>query len=379
MNVAVPKRTQLERFGLNLFEKRGVKLGPVVCDDEINFLNARERADLRRIQRGAVLRAATAGALSGLASGVAEFFADPLLRGTPDPSFDALAHYWGIVGGVTLVATAFELSFLYWDSLRSVHALTRAAGLELVDSEGKEAPEALALVRAALELPNPSRPVLGVDPHREISRARVLVATLVYKAKISVTNFILKAVIRRFFGRTVVRAWPAFVAMPVVGLWNALVTWRVVREARIRIMGPSAAREYLGLLLDNEAQPSALLRSSLLRAVGGSIVRSRTMHPNHVELLEEMVRRVGSRNDESDLDDWHHLLEDLPRLTPQEQKTVLGVLRVAVVIDGKISGRERKLLIMAHAACDRPLDGQSLRRLFRQFVRGDPVDRALFE
>ncbi|MEE8409996.1 MAG: hypothetical protein V3T05_10345 [Myxococcota bacterium] len=69
-------------------------------------------------------------------------------------------------------------------------------------------------------------------------------------------------------------------------------------------------------------------------ACDDEIVRSRTMHPNQVGLLEEMVRKVGDLASGDEPDDWQRLLADLPQLTSGEQTTVLAVLAVAVVIDG---------------------------------------------
>ena len=52
---------------------------------------------------------------------------------------------------------------------------------------------------------------------------------------------------RRILGRVAVRsvlgALVPFVAVPVTATWNALLTWKLLREARIRAMGPSAVAE----------------------------------------------------------------------------------------------------------------------------------------
>lgn len=373
----------MERFGLGFFCRRSLRRPVSEEDDGLHFINEREREEMRRIARGAVARAVAAGALSGLASALAEILALPLMPAAEflvwdsvefwgSEAFWQVAHYWGVVLGVTLVATAFELAFLYWDALSSVHELARANGLALVREDGAEAPEALGMARAALELPSPNRPVLGIDPYREVSRWRVVVSTLVYKAKITATNFVLKTVVRRLFGRGLVRAGPALVAMPVVGIWNGLVTWRVLREARIRLMGPSAAREYLDIILGDESGTPGL-ELALLRAVGGSIVRSRRLHPNHVALLQEATRRLGAVGEETDLADWQALIADLPSLDERHQRVVLAALSVAVVIDGRVDRRELRLLREAHAACGARVDLADVRRIYSDFVRGKAI------
>jgi hypothetical protein len=234
----------LERFGLSILRRSPAHPAVAGEDDPIHVLNPDERRALRRIERGAVLRAATAGALSGSASAGAAIWARRFLgpEGAAHSSADAL-RFWGTVGCATLVASAFEIGFLYWDALRSVHRMATAAGLKLSQQElSRDQREiALALARAALELPNPPHSELGVDPRRESIRWILALASLLYKAKIALTNFLFKGVLRSLIGQSLATAALELVTVPVTAIWNAVVCWYVVREARLRAMGPSAA------------------------------------------------------------------------------------------------------------------------------------------
>jgi hypothetical protein len=217
----------MERLGLRFFRRRSARRPVTERNDGLHFVNEREREQMHRITRGAVARAVAPGALSGLAAALSEILTQPWMPAAELVAWDSavfwgsevfwqIAGRWGAVLGVTLGATLLELAFLYWDALGSAHELARANGLALVDAQGREAPEALGIARAALELPSPSHPVLGIDPHREVSRWRIIIATVVYKAKITVTNFLLRTVVRWLLGRGSVRAWPAFVALPAL-------------------------------------------------------------------------------------------------------------------------------------------------------------------
>jgi hypothetical protein len=128
------------------------------AEDAIHVLNEKEQTALRRIQRGAVLRAALAGALSSLVSAGVEVW----LRLHPGAMGVSAAGAPWITLGATAIATVFEIWFLYWDGLRSVHALSAAAGLDLFPpGAGSPGSVATALARAALELPNRPDPLLG--------------------------------------------------------------------------------------------------------------------------------------------------------------------------------------------------------------------------
>jgi hypothetical protein len=360
-------------MGLRYFRALSQKKGKVVAEDEIHLLNPRERAALKKIYRGAVARAAVAGAVSALASAVTDSLAQPLLGPQPElATAGQQLRFWAVVGGVTLVASVFEILFLYWDALRSVHALSVAAGVELF--EGEDADEAVAggLARAALELPNPPEPLFGVDPRRESSKLRLVISSFAYKAKIGVTNFVLKALVRRVLGRVAVRAWLEFLAIPVTGLWNALVAAQVMKEARIRAMGPSAAIELVRVIFEGAPDLSQKGKEQVFRAVASAIVRTRDLHPNLARLLAEVRTRLGAPVSDAP-DDTLRFLENLKALGPDEQRVVLRTLAVAAIIDGRLNEAERRLLAAALRACGRPEDLSPVLALRKQFVEGDPI------
>ncbi len=167
-----PERPLMERVGLAYFRKRKLTLGKVQRDDAVHVLNEGELRKLRRIEQGVVIRAGLVGAGSALVTALAELSVRPLFGIDSDSTaVGDLIRFWAWVGGVTLVATIGEIGFLYWDALRSVHALSRAAGMNLFASGREEASAtAISLARAALELPNPPKGPHAIDPHRESPR-----------------------------------------------------------------------------------------------------------------------------------------------------------------------------------------------------------------
>jgi hypothetical protein len=384
----------LERLGVRYFRRLSTSARAARSADAVSVLNADERKELVRITRGAVVRACAAGALSALAAAVAEVLAERALGPAPGAaSLSDQARYWAVIIGVTAVASVFEVLFLYWDSLRSVHNLACAAGLDMfqeseqitgADPADEPAAVAAALARAALELPNPVHPVFGVNPRRETSKVKLFFASLIYKLKVSATNFALKTLVRRVLGRALVRTWLLpFIAVPVTAVWNGVVTWVVLREARIRAMGPSAAKELVGAVFDGDpAELSPAGRQALVRAVASAIVRTGDIHPNLFAALRETRARVGAGKDagagsemdahaDDAIDDSRAFLRLLPKLSPSEQRTALRMLVVAAILDGRFTAPEKRLLGEALASCGRPLDLRPAEQLRRAFVAGD--------
>lgn len=379
----------LVRWGLGFFARLARELGPAVDEDGVHFLNDQERAALRRIEQRAVGKAALAGAVSTVVSATAEVLATPLLGPDHDhPTTAQSLAFWGVVGGVTIVASAIEILYLYWDGLSAVFRLTQAAGLDLFP-EGDDAKLlAGAMARAALELPNPEAKLFGIDPRRESSKLRLLVASLAYKAKIGVTNFLVKALVRRMLGRAFVRSWLPFVAVPITALWNAAVCFLVVREARIRAMGPSAVRQLLDAAFARHPSPSAEARAVCVRAVASAIVHTEDMHPNHTAMLDEIVRHVGARLDRpraalsadaifgadlASVDDPARFLQALASLPPEARALPIEVLAIASIIDGRLTRKERALLGAARRATGLSATLDEVEALRRRFVTGAPL------
>jgi hypothetical protein len=385
-----PQPSLLVRAGIVYFRRLSAGARRIEIGDGVHYLNPDERIALRRIERNAIIRAALAGALSTAAAGVAEVLAHPLLGPHPDhATWEQSARFWAVVVGATIVASIIEIAYLYWDGLRAVHLLSREAGLDLFPDEDDDKALAGAMARAALELPTPPNGFFGVNPFREASRARLVISSLVYKLKVSVTNFLVKALVRRMLGRAFVRVWLPFVAVPITAAWNAAVCWQILREARIRAMGPSAAREMIDIVFANVRSDETTLagRVAVVRAVASSIVRTEDMHPNLVALLEEVARRTGvaphtadsASGDLADLDDSKAFLAQLPTLDPGERRLTLRVLAIASIIDGRLTRAEKRLLVEAHAASGVPLDLAKVHALRRAFLGGDAIDRARIE
>lgn len=371
----------LERVAIQYFQKRSQARPVTEPADAVHYLNPEERAALWRIERGAVIRAAIAGALSATASAIAEVYASPLLpEGESMFSMGGL-KFWAVLGGVTVVASVLEIFYLYWDTLKATHELARAAGLDLFKGVPEKNAVAEALARAALELPNPPDSNWRINPRREASKVRLLAVSLVYKLKVGITSFLMKLLVRKILGRAMVRsvanAMLPFVAVPITAIWNAIVTYRVLQEARLRAMGPSAANELLGLTFSDAPPLSAEGKLAAVRAVAVAIVRTEDLHPNLLAVLHAVSERVGDTGS-AELDDPGEFLRSLGGLTEAERRVALQVLAIACVVDGRLSSREKKLLEQALGAAGRSMDLSKIDALRKSFAAGDNLsDEAL--
>ncbi len=353
----------LERFGRSRLSAWDVGAASAAGEQPVHLLDAAERRAVKRIERWAIGRAALVGALSALASAVAEMAVQSHEESDP-------LRFWLVVGGVTVVASVIEIGFLSFDALRSVASLARAAGIAVEDREARTEVVA-SLARAALEVPDPIESKVGINPFRESSKIVLVLAALVYKLKVSATNVLLKLVVRRALGRAVVRTWLPLLSIPGTAVWNAVVCAVVLRQARVRIFGRSLVEDVVRRLMTDGAPASLSFKEACARAVGSCIVRSAYLHPNLELLLEMVVAKNDGRP--RDVDDTRLFLDSFGRLQGEERRAVLRMLTAAAVIDGKLARRELLLLREAAAASGVPLDLKAVRQDCKRVRAGEPL------
>jgi len=368
----------MEKVGIWYLKKLRTKTVLDRIDYQAHILDEEEHAKINKIVRRAIINVVIAGTLSTIVSGLAGYLADPLIDLSSGFFSRENMLYWSIVIGVTVVASLIEIIYIYYDVMSKTHALTAAAHLDLFP-DGQDVKEiAASIVRAALELPNKKDADLRIDPNRESSKVIILLGTVLYKLKVSVSSFLFRALVKRMMGRAISRAWLNFMAVPVCAFWNGWVCWIVMREVKIRVLGPSAAMEILSKIGALENQLSDRGKIALLRAIGSCIVRTANLHPN----LELMYRSFDEHINESEnevLDDSHLFLKELTALSIVEKRIVLETLVYSSIIDGKISYREKKLLTSAYQICDIPFEFYKIKLLLKRFRRGALLEFSLPE
>jgi hypothetical protein len=259
--------------------------------------------------------------------------------------------------------------------------MAKAAGLRVHTASELDEAVALALARAALELPSPPHNLLDVDPHREASRFALIAASLLYKAKIALTNFLIKAVLRSALGRVATRAVLDWVALPVTAIWNAVVMFQVLQEARLRVMGPSAAVLLADWALgrNNEVPdlggeatlpgPSPSTRKLVLHAIGTSIVANREAHPN-VVVLGRLLLGTEPLPSEVDWGARDAFLLELKAASHEDQNAALRTLISVAILDGKVTGREQQWLDRTFAAVGKAPPNALTQALRHRFIHG---------
>ncbi len=336
--------------------------------DGIHILTQRELTVLKGIENKTVIHSAIIGAVSAFMCVLSSFL--PPLLFTVNDSWTYQIQYWLVVGLVTLLCTIGEFYLLFIDGLKSTNKLAHTAGFDIPENKHDEF--VLSLARAALEIPNSNKPVLGVDPFKYANKTNVYVLTILYKIKIIASNAILKFVLVRLLGNVIAKSYFEFISVLVTAFWDGYITRKIMREARIRTIGPSAVTERVQNYLENADKYSVEFKKECLRAVAAAITQTEEMHPNLQFLLLSAYKKLQLENIEFDVDDMDSFLVNLNNLKEEEQLLLVKMLTFAIVIDGKISADENLVLIKACKISNLKLKEGSIQNLLKMIYNGKP-------
>ncbi|MCE9596924.1 MAG: hypothetical protein K8S54_03065 [Spirochaetia bacterium] len=277
------------------------------------------------------------------------------------------------IAGSTIITTAVEFVVLFDITVRAVHKIAHFTGQIEVDQpillNRDSIPNLLA--RAALEISDPVYEFIGIDPTRLVPRRKLLIIGIFYKLKIMATNALAKLILMRFVGNSVMRVSVAYVAVILTGVWNVIVLWRVIREARLRLVGSllaqTLATEILTSQQINSLSPEG--RIGCVRAVATAVVLTQNYHPNMLILLVRLCEVLGIENP-ADYDDWDKFILTLGQVSKREKEFMLDLLSVSAAFDGRLSKLERMYLPVAFGEHAPHYMGR-IRKLTRHVLRGE--------
>lgn len=337
--VAEKKPSFLERFGLyylNFFKR---------IDSDHSVFNYTDEELTKKVNK-ITLKGIILSCIVGIACVFPTVWVDVYFA---EKSF--FVHYGWIVG-VTAISIAIELYLLFIIALKAVYEVSEVVNLHAAESEFER--DGLfsvkhILARTALELPDPELKIMGIDPFKRISKKNLLVLGLLYKAKIFVTNIVLKYALIYFVGKTIFGISILYEAILVECFWNSVVIRKVVLEARLRLFGFALANEIGKNVLNDKCveELSATARRGCLRAIGNAVVMAQNYHPNMIVLLIRF-QQILKISEPDRYDDWDLFLETLQQVSEKERYFLLDLFTVSAAFDGKLSTLETESLLAAY-------------------------------
>ena len=399
----------------------------------IHSLSDKDRVSVRFHINKAIVLAAVAGAAAAAACILFENWllkemdTDGKYKGYP-PNQGYLIFQLANLG-ISGVVSCIELAVVYFGALWSSVMLARIAKLNLWPMDYERSLVAGALARASFELEHPADTRLGIDPRKGSSGWVLMLAALCFAGRRGISKFLFRIFLKKVIARAAAKALLDWIAIPVNILWNVLTVRSCMNDSKNCILGPSAMIHMLQELLNNRDELRSETYVFMLRAIGAVIVQARRFHPNlfhAIHFIEDsfitdsVVRGNTPKTSYRTLDDidgqpgWASRLaswakdkveassqatmygdearrhkqllpmeldevtlfvDGIRDLPENELDIVLGVLVCAIIIDGNVSGKEKRLLDRTLRKIDRQANFEQVRHLTYLFTTGQAITR----
>ncbi|RDB42043.1 hypothetical protein DU490_15235 [Halomonas sp. DQ26W] len=291
-----------------------------------------------------------------------------MLDGMEDMTLMEQLPYWAGFSVVAGVVSLMEVLFLYWNALRGVAQTSQVAGIPLQDSEHARLLLS-GMSRVALELPSPRHRIYGIYPYAQMGQWKLTLISVMYRMKVGVSSFILRVLLRRVFGRMAMRGLLPLATGPLYAIWNAIITWRIMRKAKVQALGPYTIESLMQRLEDDLDQLGSTAREVILHGMGELIMRNQDAHTNHVYLLSRLLDAFEVSDRQLAID-WPGHRRQLDTLDEAETRWVLDILSVATVLGDKWRGRPRRFLQEVHEACGATYDEEHIKVMRKQMLEG---------
>ena len=361
---------------LNVFERLGLRwmLGRTRSDRAaLSHWPGEVLESIKKVERSTLIQAGFLGAASGALFGLTElgllaWFGEDRGGATWSDQWP----YWVMFAIFGLLISVAEIALLYWRILRAAGRVGTLAGLDM-DRDDVERMIVLGMSRAALNMPNPRAEVHGVDPYSRLPRWKLIMYAVFYRLKVGATSMMVRLILRRIVARTAVRSIIPFAAIGVYAFWNIIITYWILRQARIRAAGPTALRDLDELTKEDCSTLEPSERQLLFKAVGETVILSQDAHPNYVLLLGQILDRCDLDADKIE-GEWDiQVLRD----NKPDDKTRLVLLRTlttATILRGSPRKAQREFLAEVAEHCGHQLNRDRLNRVQKGVYEGQGVE-----
>ncbi|MBA3666048.1 MAG: hypothetical protein H0W61_17865 [Bacteroidetes bacterium] len=314
-----------------------------VADDSIHLLTEKEITYIKRRENITIFLAALIGAIMVLVLYLPQYwwphlfpvnrFHVPFIKDTVEFSVSAFLY-----GMLLVYAEIVLLTFL---NIYCAHEIAFATGF--INHQTKFTTEKKQLLLTiGQEKKTKDIKQFGIDPYSGLSKGSVFLMNLFFTLKATLSNLLFKIFVQRVLGRYAIREVLDMVGIPIFAFWNAWGTRKVLREARIIIMGQTYLEHFKGDLSQFRKLNGSekILLYDTLQYVA---ISKRDYHKNHYYLTKLVLEQF-----EIALEKNHIISPDyaqrLNACAEDFKKLNEKIMLIGFVLDGSFSVREKARL-----------------------------------
>jgi hypothetical protein len=348
-----------------------LKIPAVETDAYLHLLNPAERKAIERLEWIALVSSGLIGTLAVLLLYLPQYYLPNLF-----PSMDITLPILGITP-LPLVATIYGVVLVFIEiwalTILHVYCIQRmAVSMGYISHDSallKEKQDKILAV--STEEKDKTLKRFGIDPYQGMKISQVWMINLLIALKATLSNMVVKILVRRVLGRYAVREVLDLLGIPIFAFWNIMATRNILREARVMIMGQNLIDfivptfEKIASKIKDVPESKSLIYDTLQFIA----VSKRDYHANHSYLTAKILFIF-----EIPVEDKHLIPNDyaerLATTNPLLKRFCQLLIIIGLLLDGQISWREKKRISTLHKKGIIELSVNELLTLKDNFLEG---------
>jgi hypothetical protein len=348
-----------------------LKIPAVETDAYLHLLNSTERKAIQRLEWIAWVTSGLIGTLAVLLLYLPQYFMPKLF-----PNMDINLPIVGVTS-VPLVATIYGVVLVFIEiwalTILHVYCIQRmAVSMGYITHEMaflKEKQDKILAV--STEEKDKTLKSFGIDPYQGMKISQVWMINLFIALKATLSNMMVKILVRRVLGRYAVREVLDLLGIPIFAFWNIMATRNILREARVMIMGQNLIDfiaptfEKIALKIKDIPETKSLIYDTLQFIA----VSKRDYHANHSYLTAKILTIFDIPIEEKHLI-TNDYAEHLATANPKLKRFCQLLIIIGLLLDGQISWREQQRISTFHKNGIIELSVNELITLKNDFLEG---------
>ncbi|TSJ45006.1 LBF_2804 family protein [Fluviicola chungangensis] len=330
-------------------------------------LNAEQKKQLKKLQVQVYLIAGLIGACAVMLV-IFPFHFSNLLDAQ---HFELFGYTFDFELYYTLYAVVMIFPEIWLLNMLNIYAVRRICEIYRYPSASREdyREQVALLTEAGLEMPAKHMKLLEIDPYIGLTRFSYYVLLLGTKLKATLSNVLMKFLVRRLLGRYALRIVTDLIGIPIFAFWNAWSSRQVMKEAQMRIVATAATRDFM-----SEFPEERLVQvKEKLNKLFHFIAQQKRQY-NFA--LYSFMKEVLAIFPDLDLKyDREVKIDELFGQHVQENETIARLLIFGLIVDGTFSVKERLTIRKVAKEEWFPVSIDEMEVILKAYVNGEGLKR----
>lgn len=343
-------------------------------EDDYHILSAKERKAIKQIKKRAIFWSAFTGAMAIFVYYfLSVFFADTIKEYTVQLKTlnDSTLTVPYLIVIINFVLVFIELIILNRINLSAVAKIAKICGFPGKEDSLKEK-HIEQLFNIGLDAKNKEAVRFGINPYYGIPKLFLLIYTLFFMLKATLSNFLVKMILIKLFPRLGFRTLVDLFGAPIFAFWNAWATFKIIECAKIYIMAPSLIQRMI-----NETdciRTDVNLKENIYNAMHIVATLKRNYHYNHFVLIDRIINSFGLVDLKGMVPNEKSFFLNLKKMDEKMKKAYSKIILMGVIVDGKVSRKEMKNLRIMYENSVINVNPVETKNWCKKFINGEGLE-----